>query len=600
MACTKFAIISRQVFGSILLVLLAATAVNCTVTLKPFSTLYLPYAYDSTDTPLYGLGSNAAEQIAHDPKGQMVYVVGDAAIHIIDISLVYDPKIVYHTSIDYVANDIEICGDYVAVAVAGVPVTAPGSVFIFNLYDTSTGQWNKVQEITVGSLPDMLLFTKDCQKIVVCNEGEPGDDGQGGYVDPEGSVAILTFASTDLTQAPTVQIADFTAFNSRANEYVENGVRAPLMDRFSFLPSNFSQNMEPEYVAINKDNSIAYIGLQENNAIAKVDIVSGNVTEIYPMGYKDFSVHGLDPSDKDDDIQIKTYPIYGLYQPDAIKYIFMNDDGYIVTANEGADMGYTFYGNDWTDAMRGEDFHDDDLLSKEVSKDLQDDLNDDNKLGRLFFSTVDGINADDKSKYDKFYAFGSRSISVIRTVDMKMVYDTGDEMEQIHASLYPDIFNMNAGEDDHSVSPKDTMDSRSDNGGPSPESLAYGKVGTKDIVFVGLERTSTIMLYHVDHSDGLTFESVYRAGGINDTFQELYDDKNVGDLDPEDLRFLDEDDSPSARPLLIVSGTLSGTVSLYDVIDDSNVSSLGRSSTMEYSVLLNLLLTSTALARLFN
>ncbi|XP_077998497.1 mesenchyme-specific cell surface glycoprotein-like [Glandiceps talaboti] len=543
------------------------SAVNGTVILEPLSTLYLPYLYDENDEPLYALATIAAEQTAFDPTNQLVYVVGDTVIHIVDISDVYNQEIVYYTNIDFIATDIEVCGDYVAMTISADPKTDPGRVDIYDLYDSDTETWNLVQSVTVGSLPDMLQFTKDCQTIVVCDEGEHGEDGTGGYVDPEGSVTIIKFTSQDLSQEPSVHTANFTAFNNRTEEYVARGVRAPLMGQLTFVPSTFSQNMEPEYAALNEDDTTAYIVLQENNAIAEVDIATATITEIHPLGFKDHNIYGLDASDRDEGINIETWPIYGMYQPDAIKYFYIDGQGYLVTANEGDSMEVSFGSEEWSEQMRGQDFVTGDFLSDLVSEDLSAALGDDTKLGRLLLSIVDGMNVSYPTKYDQFYTFGSRSFSVIQTSDMSMLYDSGDEFEQINAENYPTIFNMNVGDDDET--PEDTMDSRSDNKGPEPESVSYGKVGNKNILFIGLERMSSIMLYQI--TDGVvSFESVHRAGCIDDTFQNLYDARNIGDADPEDMRFINEENSPSNRPLLLVAGSISGTLSLYDVIDDSN------------------------------
>ncbi|XP_077998577.1 mesenchyme-specific cell surface glycoprotein-like [Glandiceps talaboti] len=543
------------------------SAVNGTVILEPLSTLYLPYLYDENDEPLYALGKTAAEQTAYDPNSQLVYVVGDSVINIVDISDVYSQKIVYYTNIDSIATDIEVCGDYVAMTISAEPKIDPGKVVIYDLYDPDTETWNLVQSVTVGSLPDMLQFTKDCQTIVVCDEGEHGEDSDGDYVDPEGSVTIIKFTSKDLSQEPSIHTANFTAFNDRTEEYIAKGVRAPLMGQLAFVTSTFSQNMEPEYAALNEDDTVAYIALQENNAIAEVDIATATVTEIHPLGFKDNVVYGFDASDRDFGINMQPWPIYGMYQPDAIKYFHIDGQGYLVTANEGDSMEVSFGSEEWSEQMRGQDFVTGGYLSDLVSEDLAAALGDDTKLGRLLLSIVDGMNVSDPTKYDQFYTYGSRSFSVIQPSDMSMLYDSGDEFEQICAENYPTIFNMNSANRNFDETPEDTMDTRSDNKGPEPESVAYGKVGDTNILFIGLERISSIMLYQI--SDGVvTFESVYRAGGIDDTFQNLYDARNIGDSDPEDIRFIDKSDSPNNRPLLLVAGTHSGTLSLYDVIDD--------------------------------
>lgn len=59
--------------------------------------------------------------------------------------------------------------------------------------------------------------------------------------------------------------------------------------------------LEPEYIAISADSTTAYVTLQENNAIATVDIATAAVTSVAPLGARDHNLagQGLDPSDRD-------------------------------------------------------------------------------------------------------------------------------------------------------------------------------------------------------------------------------------------------------------------------------------------------------------
>ena len=40
---------------------------------------------------------------------------------------------------------------------------------------------------------------------------------------------------------------------------------------------------------------------------------------------------------------MRPWPLYGMYQPDAIKFIRIGDTDYIITANEGDSKDYTFF-----------------------------------------------------------------------------------------------------------------------------------------------------------------------------------------------------------------------------------------------------------------
>lgn len=76
--------------------------------------------------------------------------------------------------------------------------------------------------------------------------------------------------------------------------------------------------------------------------MAIVDVPTATVQDILPLGLKDHSLPGnaLDPSDRDGPgntaaIRISNWPVFGLYQPDAIASFNVGGLEYLVTANEG-------------------------------------------------------------------------------------------------------------------------------------------------------------------------------------------------------------------------------------------------------------------------
>ena len=80
--------------------------------------------------------------------------------------------------------------------------------------------------------------------------------------------------------------------------------------------------------------------------------------------------------------------------------------------------------------------------------------------------------------------------------------------------------------------------------GPEAETLTIGELEDETrLVFVGIGRTSGIAVYKINEtmapgsSPSLTFESMYRAGAVDKPFNTLLEDRNVGNLDPEDLKY---------------------------------------------------------------
>lgn len=66
----------------------------------------------------------------------------------------------------------------------------------------------------VGSLPDMLKFSKDCSTIVVAVEGEAFMLG-GDFIDPPGEVAIIKFPETPAGGQYQLHRLDFSTFDER-------------------------------------------------------------------------------------------------------------------------------------------------------------------------------------------------------------------------------------------------------------------------------------------------------------------------------------------------------------------------------------------------
>src|SRR5690606_8740924 len=157
-----------------------------------------------------------------------------------------------------------------------------------------------VQNYTVGALPDMVMFSPDGKYLVVANEGEPSSDY---LTDPNGSISIIEVSSG------LVSTLGFDAFNSQLSGLEENGFRV-------FGPNaSLAQDVEPEYVAISYDSKTAWVTLQENNGMAKVNLESKQIEAIYPFGFKDHMLteNMLDASDKDGVTEFKNWPVYGIY-----------------------------------------------------------------------------------------------------------------------------------------------------------------------------------------------------------------------------------------------------------------------------------------------
>ncbi|WP_217987190.1 choice-of-anchor I family protein [Brevibacterium casei] len=493
--------------------------------------------------------------------GDTVYTVNAqaATVDIIDASDPKNPVKVGEITGTGVANSIAIREDGLGViALEDKDKTKPGSLMFF---DARTASATVLGTVSVGSLPDMVTITPDGAQALVANEGEPADDFS---TDPEGSVGIVDLPAE--VAAPTeadVRTADFREFEEDGSKTMPDGVRVFGPNPDGDLP--VSRNLEPEYITV--AGGRAYATLQEANAIAVVDIAAGEVERITPLGYKDHGQagNGLDPSDRDPKdaptVNIGTYPgLKGAYMPDTISTFSAGGTDYLVTANEGDSREW----GDFVDAARVKDLGEDGLAPVCETSPLADSLGDD-RLGRLNVITDLGLSEDD-SCYEELYSFGARSFS-IWTTDGKLVADSGDEFEQLTAEANPDFFNSN-----HSES---NLEGRSDDKGPEPEALTIGQVGETTYAFVGFERVGGIAVYDLSDPQEPEFATYFNnrdfSVSVEDEIEGASDPAGLlskaGDLGPEGITFLSAGESPTGEAALVVGNEVSGTTSLYSVID---------------------------------
>ncbi len=475
---------------------------------------------------------SAAEVGAYDVASQRFFTVSSAqdAFNILDISNPAAPALIFSIStLPYGANpnSIAVCNGVVAVGVENAIRTSPGTVAFF---DTSGAPINSV---VVGALPDMLTFTHNCRRLLVANEGEPSDDY---LTDPEGSISIIdmTVGAANITSA-NIKTATFTAFN---------GAMLDPSIRIFGPGATVAKDLEPEFIAVSHDSRTAWVTLQENNALAIVDIEAAVVTQLVGLGFKDHNIagNGLDPSNVDGGNLIANWPVRGIYQPDAIAAYHDGRNTFLVMANEGDARAYPGFNEEAT--VSG-------LVLDPVAFPTAATLQLPANLGNLKVTTVNG-NTDGGVDYEELYSFGARSFS-IRTGLGALVFDSGDQLEQITKMALPTRFNAN--------STSNSRDNRSDDKGPEPEGVAIGKAFGRTYAFIGLERIGGVMVYNITNPSSPSFVQY-----INNRDFSVTPGVNLGgDLGPEGLVFVRADDSPNGNPLLIVSNEISGTTTVYQV-----------------------------------
>ena len=359
---------------------------------------------------------------AYDPRTNTIWVAGVVGVDVLDAKT---GTLVQHIDVTGygLVNSVAIHDGLAALAIeAGAPDRRrPGVVVFYN-----TRKRSPIGDpVTVGSLPDMLTFTHDGRRLLVANEGTPNAVADTAYTapDPPGTVSII-----DVKTRTVIATAGF----DNVPQYGTN------------LRTNVGMDFEPEYIAVDKDDSRAFVTLQEANAIAVLDLSLNEFTEIIGLGAKDFSLPGneIDPKDNDGMVDFITANARGLYMPDGVASYKWRGRTYLVLANEG-------------------DFRED---NADRSAAGSAPYSAPAPLDRLRISNAD-------SSPGNLYAAGARSLS-IRNAEGKVIYDSGGilDSEAHERGVYDD--------------------GRSRDKGVEPEGVALLDMAGRTYAFVGLERTT--------------------------------------------------------------------------------------------------------------
>ncbi|GAB3163335.1 choice-of-anchor I family protein [Telluribacter humicola] len=454
------------------------------------------------------LGGTASSEIsAYDPATRRLFTVNNesnALVEVLDLSAF--PTVTKLQPIDVsamggVANSVAVSGGKLAIALEALNKQANGSVIVVN-----TATLTIMKQVPVGALPDMVTFSPDGKYIVTADEGEPNADYT---VDPKGSVSVINVGDNY-----SVKTLYFDGFASSYPQLAQEGFRV-------FGPNaSFAQDIEPEYVAISDDSKKAYVTLQENNGIAEVDLVSGTILKLYPLGSKDISqaMNSFDPSDRDSKVEHRTLPIRSLYLPDAMSYFTVGGGSYLITANEGDAREY----DSFDEQARVSSLKLDAAAFPDATT-IKLPAN----LGRLRVTNTMG-DIDKDGDYDVLYAFGGRGFSIYNATTGQMVFESGNSLEKevINAGLYDD--------------------DRSDDKGVEPEGVTVGLINKKPVAFVALERSDAIAVYDLSNPAAPRFMQMLKTGDA-----------------PEGVLFVPSDKSPNGKSMLVTSNEGDGTVKFY-------------------------------------
>jgi DNA-binding beta-propeller fold protein YncE len=462
-------------------------------------------------------GTGAAEISAFDPSTNKLFVVNNTVddddnviLNQIDVVDLTDPENPVKIGIINVGiyggkvNSVDVNNGKLAAAIESDIKTDNGKIVVFK-----TDDYSVIAAVEAGALPDMVTFSPDGKLILSANEGEPNNEYT---IDPVGSVSII-----DILAGYDVTTLDFSGFSSMEEELKAEGFRA-------FGPNaSFAQDIEPEYIAVAANSKKAWVSLQENNAIALIDLNSKTIEKIMPLGFKDYNdpKNRFDPSNEDGGVIFGNWPVYGMYQPDGIAVLSQGNEPFVYTANEGDSRDYDGF---------SEEERIKDILLDPVAFPNADFLQKKANLGRLNITTTLGDD-DNDGYFNKLHSYGARSFSIWNGNTGKQMYDSGDFLDKT------------------AVQEGSYDDGRSDDKGAEPEGVVIGRIANKNLLFVGMERADAVAVYDV----------------TNPVKPKYLQWLNVGDA-PEGILFISAEESPTGNPLLVVSSEGDGYITVFSTL----------------------------------
>lgn len=522
-----------------------------------------------------GSGAAGAEIVAFDTASSSMLVTNGARnqVEVWSLTDPAAPSLLRVVSMDPYGISVQSVAAHKGVAVAVVAgartssvaeptVLDPGSAVFF---DIATGA--VLAAVGTGALPDAVAWSDDGRTVVIANEGEPrcvaGPDRTPTAdpllaENPEGSITIVDIGDNgggnDARNFRAVaRQVGFAGFNGQMAQLQAAGVRVG-----TWPGSTVAEDLEPEYPTIS--GKTAFVTLQENNAIATVDLAAGAVVAITPLGLKDHlaPANVIDPSDRDGDTsggrpsvfrQIAA-PVHGMYMPDTIAGLRHRGSTFLLTANEGDTREY-FAGLENDEDQPGcfaDEARVGGLTLDASAFPNAATLRTNAVLGRLKVTSVAPSVKNASGAYTSLASYGGRSMSVW-SADGRLVWDSGSRFEAlVHAADPANWPNLSVAPPTIPAWATSRYDDRSDDKGPEPEGLAVGSHKGRTYAFVGLERAGGVVV--LDVSDPTTPEILQWV-------------RVAGDISPEGLVFVPASEAPGGAPLLLVAHEISGTTAVF-------------------------------------
>lgn len=184
--------------------------------------------------------------------------------------------------------------------------------------------------LEVGVWPDSVGFSPTGDFVVVANEGEGYVRDGAGFRSGEGSISLIDLrGGVVAAKHSLISLPDLAGVEGATQSEHKRLLEREIDGEELKIPFGTSpEHIEPEYVAFSPDGARAYISLQENNAVAVIDVMQGKLDKVFGLGTVRHAADIVDDGKYDPSAEL-----FALREPDAVA---VSADGrYLITADEG-------------------------------------------------------------------------------------------------------------------------------------------------------------------------------------------------------------------------------------------------------------------------
>lgn len=253
----------------------------------------------------FDVAGEVAEILAATPGGRTVLYTDSAAqeVGLVDLTRPERPRQLGTVPVDGEPTSVAVTrnGRYALVAVDTSPsfVAPSGQLVVLEVRTRRV-----VAVLDLGGQPDSVALSPDGRYAAIAVENQRDEDLADGFP-PQPPAGYLAVVELDGRPAAwTVDRVELTGLTGAA----------------------YPEDPEPEYVDVR--DGVAAVTLQENNAIALVDLASRTVLRSFSAG----EVVRIDADTQDDGVVAFDDPLVAAREPDAVQW---TADGNLVTADEG-------------------------------------------------------------------------------------------------------------------------------------------------------------------------------------------------------------------------------------------------------------------------